>query len=94
MELWLHHKCFVEMETSVLHQVELEIWSYFSKLLCLRLKTHSKVTGDVGSSQDPSGCWEKNGKHREEGFFIPKIWSKVLHENGSCQRAEVKQNYS
>lgn len=31
--------------------------------------THSQVSGDVGSGQDPGGRREEDGKDREERFF-------------------------
>jgi len=45
------------------------------------VQTHSEVTRDVGPCQDPSGCWEKDGKHREEGL-LSEVWTQVLQEDG------------
>lgn len=40
--------------------------------------TYLQVPWDIGTCKNSSGCWEKNGKDREETFSFCEAWPKVF----------------
>lgn len=51
----------------------------------MKRRTYRKVSGDISSGQNPSGCWEEDGKDRKKCLVVPKVRTEVLDEDRSCK---------